>query len=122
MPAAMAKTGWKFLDLDQPLVPQIQELAEEDPELFGLDENGNELSAEEDTEDDTLMTPSEALVDRLKPPAPKPAEGQTTAQALASGFVRDRRPRPSNASASARKIAEIARRGRGHGVGHSADR
>lgn len=67
MSSALAKKSWRFLDLDKPFDPQIAEFVEEDPELFGLDEDGNELPDEEpEDEDDTPMTVREAQRARLK--------------------------------------------------------
>ncbi|MFD5625277.1 hypothetical protein [Streptomyces sp. NPDC127072] len=99
MDPAMAKSAARLLNLDAPLAPQIADLVEEDPELFGLDADGNEIEAEEDAEDDKSKTALERQIAILK------GEGTTE-------FVKRmayRRPadaeRPSNASKAAREAA-----------------
>lgn len=69
MSRTMARAGLKLLDLNEPLAPQIEALAEEDPELFGLDADGNPLdddTSDEDDEDTRPMTVAEAKVARLR--------------------------------------------------------
>ncbi|MFM9627320.1 hypothetical protein ACKI10_06830 [Streptomyces galilaeus] len=86
---ALAATLWKMLDLDQPLVPQIQELGEEDPELFDLSDDDQDAP-----EDDEPQTAREQQIARLK--------GDGLA---ARTFRRPAQERPSNASAAAREAA-----------------
>ncbi|MBP2343808.1 hypothetical protein [Streptomyces virginiae] len=119
MPAAVAATGWRLLALDQPLLPQVQELAEEDPEMFGLDVEDDD---DQDT-DDTPMTAAEAKVARLRgghrlaPTIPgRPTAAERNAEAL--GALRERHARPRTAPVTAQKAADVLTRG----VGRSADR
>jgi len=123
MSPATARNAVKLLDFSQAIGPQIADLVEEDPELFGLDADGNELPDETDDaeEDDTPMTAAEAKRARamgLHPLTPARGEGtpaQRNAQALGAG--RPRQARTSTAPATARKAAEILTRG----IGRSAD-
>lgn len=66
MSPALAAQSVALLDLDKPLAPQIVELAKEDPELFGLDENGEPLPDEEGAEDDRPMSAQEAKMARIR--------------------------------------------------------
>ncbi|MFZ4273255.1 hypothetical protein ACOZFM_11115 [Streptomyces arboris] len=113
-PAAVAASMWRLLDLAENLDPQIAELVEEDPELFAPDED-------EEPEDDTPMTAQEAKRARAHGRhrlRPSPGEGSTSAERLAGALVRDARPRPQTAPATAQTAAEVLTRG----VGRSADR
>ncbi|WP_327747981.1 hypothetical protein [Streptomyces europaeiscabiei] len=106
-----------MLDLDSPLKPQIVELAEEMPDMFGLDDTDTD-----EDEDDTPMSAREAKVARLKGVhrlAPSNATGTTAAErnAAALGALRERSPRPTSAPATAQKAADRLR----SGVGRSAD-
>jgi len=100
MDAALARATVSEIDLKKPFGPQIADLVEEDPELFGLDADGNEIETEEEpAEDDKPKTAREQIAARLM------GKG-------ASEFVERktyRRPadavRPSNASKAAREAA-----------------
>jgi hypothetical protein len=121
MSAGAAAQYVRMLDLDEPLAPQITALAEDMPDLFGLDDEGNPLP-EEDADDETPMTPTEAKVARLSGRhrlTPSRATGTTPAErnAAALGALRERSARPSTAPATAQKAAERLRAG----IGHSAD-
>lgn len=94
MSRTMARGALRLLDLNEPLKPQIEALAEEDPELFGLDADGNPLS-DDDAEDDTPMTAAEAKAARLR----------GTAHLKGTTFRRPAQPRPSTASKAAREAA-----------------
>ncbi|MXM65534.1 hypothetical protein GR925_19265 [Streptomyces sp. HUCO-GS316] len=65
MDPSTAASLWKLLDLSAPLADQITALAEEDPELFGLDADGNPLDDSSD-EDTRPMTRAEATAARLR--------------------------------------------------------
>ncbi|MFI0143835.1 hypothetical protein [Streptomyces globisporus] len=70
MSRTMARGALRLLDLSEPLKPQIVALAEEDPELFGLDADGNPLddadNSDSEDEDERPMTLAEAKVARLR--------------------------------------------------------
>lgn len=122
MSNAHAETYLKMLDLGEPLKPQIEELAEEMPDLFGLDDDG-EPEEDDADEDDTPMTAREAQIARLRgrhPLTPPRPTGTTAAErnAAALGALRERSARPSTAPATAQKAAERLRAG----IGSSADR
>ncbi|MGW5231801.1 hypothetical protein ACWEQU_05785 [Streptomyces nodosus] len=121
MSPATARNAVKLLDFSEAIGPQIADLVEEDPELFGLDADGNELPDDDQDTDDTPMTAAEAKAARLRGGhrlRTAPGEGQTSAQRLASALTHDERPRQSAAPATAQKAADVLTRG----VGRSADR
>jgi hypothetical protein len=95
MPSATAASLWRLLDLSQPLADQITALAEEDPELFGLDADGNPLD-DTSEEDDTPMTAREAQRARLK---------GNSEHIQKRTFRRTATERPSQASKSAQEAA-----------------
>ena len=63
MSRSMARDSLDLLDLDKPIAPQIIALAEEEPELFGMDADGNPLDK---GDDDRPMTRNEAIAARLR--------------------------------------------------------
>ncbi|MCL6738006.1 hypothetical protein [Streptomyces neyagawaensis] len=101
MSRTMARGALRLLDLSEPLKPQIVALAEEDPELFGLDADGNPLPDDDDAEDDTPMTAREAVAARLK-------GGSQHIQRKT--YRRTAEPRPSTASKSAQENAAHLRK------------
>ncbi|MEW2311778.1 hypothetical protein AB0918_24580 [Streptomyces sp. NPDC006864] len=123
MSRTMARGALRLLDLNEPLKPQIEALAEEDPELFGLDADGNPLDAADDPDDDERpMTPAEAKRSRLQGRhrlAPsRPDDGTPAARnAAALGANRERSERKSTAPATAQAAAARLRAG----VGRAAD-
>lgn len=122
MDTATAAKYVRMLDLDEPLAPQITALAEEMPDLFGLDDEGNPLP-EEDADDDRPMTAQEAKVARARGRhrlALSRATGTTPAErnAAALGALRERSARTSTAPATAQAVAARLR----SGLGMAADR
>lgn len=104
MSRSMARAGLKLLDLNEPLGPQIEALAEEDPELFGLDADGNPLDDSTDDEpDDKPMTTAERKLAALR--------GDNIQR---QAFRREAEPRPSTASKSAQEAAAHLRKGVGN--------
>lgn len=101
MSRTMARAGLKLLDLNEPLAPQITALAEEDPELFGLDADGNPLDDEPDDEDTRPMTASEAVAARLK---------GNSEHIQRKTYRRPAEPRPSTASKAAQENAAHLRK------------
>ncbi|MEV6207023.1 hypothetical protein [Kitasatospora sp. NPDC051914] len=102
----------RALDLDQPLKAQIVELAEDMPDLFGLDT---------DTEDDEPMSAREAQLSRLRGRhvlAPERGSEGSSAQRNAAAVTPRRTPRRSTAPATAQAAAARLLRG----VGKAADR
>ncbi|MFE2293691.1 hypothetical protein [Streptomyces sp. NPDC059452] len=95
MSRTMARGALRLLDLSEPLKPQIVALAEEDPELFGLDADGNPLPDDDDAEDERPMTVREATNARLR----------GTAHLKGTTFRRPAQPRPSTASKAAQEAA-----------------
>lgn len=97
MSRTMARACLRLLDLNEPLGPQIADLVEEDPELFGLDAEGNPLddadNSDAEDDDERPMTAAEAKVARLR----------GTNNPLV--HKRPRTERPSTASKSAQEAA-----------------
>ncbi|MEU3157751.1 hypothetical protein ABZ753_09345 [Streptomyces griseoincarnatus] len=121
MSANHTKRYARFIDGDEPLEPQITSLAEDAPDLFGLDDDDAEPDDTPD-EDERPMTPAEAKRARLNgghrltPQRPdRPTAAQRNAEAL--GALRERHARPSHAPATATAAADRLRLG----IGRSAD-
>ncbi|WP_228900099.1 hypothetical protein [Streptomyces sp. DH1] len=93
MSAENAVRHVKFLDLDEPFGPQIDELKDDFPTLF---DKPKDDTAPKDT-DDKPMTAQEAKLSRLR------GEGNPYA------FRRKAEPRPSTASKSAQEVAAHVR-------------
>ncbi|MDX3666968.1 hypothetical protein [Streptomyces europaeiscabiei] len=107
----------RMLDINEPLEPQIIALAEDMPDLFGLDDD-----EAEDDDTDEPMTAAEAKLARIRGQhrlAPSRATGTTPAErnAAALGALRERSARPSTAPATAQAAAQRLRAG----IGRSAD-
>ncbi|MDX2833499.1 hypothetical protein [Streptomyces scabiei] len=118
MSANHTKRYARFIDGDEPLEPQIVSLAEDAPDLFGLDDTDDTEPDETPDEDERPMTPAEAKRARLNgghrltPPRPdRPTAAQRNAEAL--GALRERHARPSHAPATAQATADRLRSGLG---------
>lgn len=122
MDPSTAASLWKLLDLSAPLADQITALAEEDPELFGLDADGNPLddTSEEDTRPMTAREAQRARLSGRHRLTPSRATGTTPSErnAAALGALRERSAHTTTASATAQAAAARLRAG----VGNGADR
>lgn len=122
--AALVKAGMapstaaryvRMLDINEPLAPQIAELAEDLADLF-------DGSTDDNTEDEEPMTAAQAVRSRLSGRhrlTPERPEGQSPAarNAAALGAGRERKERPTTASAAAQAAAARLRTG----IGRAAD-
>lgn len=121
MSANHTKRYARFIDGDEPLEPQIVSLAEDAPDLFGLDDTDDADDDSTDDEDERSMTPAEAKrarlggAHRLAPKIPgRPTAAERNAEAL--GALRERHARPSHAPATAQAAADRLRVGLGNAV------